>query len=758
MPRDESQSIPTDPSQAGQSFGDFRVQELLDSNAERRVYRARDEQVARSVVLHVVGEAGAGSLLDDARRLAAVSHPGLVVVLGASRSERGGYAAVQDVDAMPLCDAGSLSSEEAARVAIDIAGAIEALSQSGMRASVDRATVLVSRTRDGIRGVLDPLRALAPGQSCLAEADAPESTKELADLLAVVVPAPDDVLRSAIEDVRSAVATAPSELARSLMPLAAPPRAAGGKRTRIAALCVAAVAAAGIAAVVLERSDGPSKQIAAPVKTGPAARVVARIPLGMSGDEGAAAFAFVGRTVWVATSTGRLIRVDSATNQVAGSPLVLGKQHPLTDMRASEDKLYTIDYSGWLLRIDPRTRRVTGRRHFDAPLTALSAVGGVLWIATSRRDTSGVLRRVDAKTLGDVAAPLDGLPDQLHRAQVDGSKVWVLGGSETGVVARVDTSTGERRLAYVGPLPTTIRLGGGTLWITDRFSGTVSALDADRMAFVREALHLPRSAFDVVPAAPDLWITAATETSIMRVERFDARTGRRAGRAVELGRDNGRLGFGLGSLWAATGKDLVRLAPTMPRPPLGRGASTQRSPRTFRPGPLSAGPWRTDAFLAPFTFSPPAFTWLGVAPGPDVVGLIQTGGRRIELDVIAPRQAFAEGTTVRPVTNPAGVLKLLRANRHLRVGVVEHVEIGGRPALQFVLRNRDPVRHPDVCGPRPCTLLFPSRESTLALLGNDVFRLSLLTSAGHTLVVAEGYDEAALAQTEPLLRTFRFAK
>ena len=193
------------PDRASETFGIFHVEELVSTAGDLRVYLARDEHVDRRVLLRVAGEASAGVLLDDARRLAAVSHPGLVAVLGAHRSETGAYAAVQEVDARPLSECGPLSSEHGGRIAIDIAGAIDALARAGLRTPINPATVLVVSTHDGVRGLLDPLRALSLGVSSLAAADPAASTCELADLLEQTVPELDGHLRSAIDGARGGV-------------------------------------------------------------------------------------------------------------------------------------------------------------------------------------------------------------------------------------------------------------------------------------------------------------------------------------------------------------------------------------------------------------------------------------------------------------------------------------------------------------------------------------------------------------------------
>jgi hypothetical protein len=285
----------------------------------------------------------------------------------------------------------------------------------------------------------------------------------------------------------------------------------------------------------------------------------------------------------------------------------------------------------------------------------------------------------------------------------------------------------------------------------------VSSLDAARMAFDRAPFRAQRAAVSILPAASDLWVTATTGAfTQLRLERFEARSGRRAGRPVLIGPGGVGIISSFGALWLASGSDLVRLAPTIPRPALGAPVADRRASRSFTAGPLPAATWRADSFAVPFTFATPAFAWLGVFPQADSVDILGARDRRLEVGVLAPRQMFAGDSTAHALESPGDVLKLLQDNRHLRVSRPQHVMVGGRAAVQVVVRNQAAERHPDVCGVRPCTLLFPIREATVAVLGTDLVRLSLLTSAGRTLVVTEGYDEQALSVTGPLVKTFRF--
>ena len=472
-------------------------------------------------------------------------------MLGANRSESGAYAAVGDVGARPLSEVGALSAEHGTRVALDIAGAIEALGEAGLRAPVDSATVLVVPAGDGVRGLLDPLRALATGRSCLADADPAASTSELAGLLEHVVPEPSQALRRAIDGVRNGAFRAAGEFAGALplpvAPRAQPPRS----RAALAAAAALALAAAVVVVVAWDRSRGTSEP--KPLPQAAAAKVIARIPLGLAPDEPASGFARLGENLWIVTRKGRLLRVDPAMNQVVGNPVALPGKHAVWDVAEIGGRLFASDdAAGWLLRIDPERARITAQRRLADHLSAMTVADGTLWVSGTNGDLEGVVMRVNPDTLRTIGRPLTGVaaPWQIVAR---GTRAWVLGSDGRAQVARVDAASGKRILAFVGAQAASLSLAGDTLWIGDLFNGTLSPLDAERMNFTRPAQRVLRAVDRVAALGPDLWAAASRSgrpDEAHRLERFDATTGRRAGRPVEIGDGFvAMISAHLGSLW-----------------------------------------------------------------------------------------------------------------------------------------------------------------------------------------------------------------
>jgi hypothetical protein len=742
----------------------FRIEELLDHRAELRIYRAYDEHIEREVLLRVADAPSAVRLLEDARLIAGVADPGLITVLRAGLTEAGGYAAMAAVSARPLGDVGSLSSEQAVRVATDITGAISALAGGGWRVPITPATVLVDQNDGRVRGILDPLSAMSGHESCLTDADVHASTAELLDLIEQFTHGAPDELSRAVAELRSRGGTSPDELLKAFAALSPPQHQRSRARPRVAALLIGAVVAIGIAVLFLVDRGGSSR----PTRSSqtPVARIVGRIPLGLSGQEEPVSIVTLPSSVWVATTAGRLLRIDPVSNQVVGTPIRVAGHHPFSSMVSSGGALYTTDDAGWLLRIDPHTGHVTGRRRLGADLTASAAEGNILWL-TSGHGNEGLVLRVNARTLRTLGRPLRALPDP-RAIQVQGSRAWVGGYTADAdpAVIRIDSkSSGRRAIAFAGVSPVGLTLDGKALWIPDGFAETVSALDATRMRFDRPALLAARSPASVVPVGADLWVVAyaGLGSGPLRLERFDARSGKRTGSTVTLG-VGGRLvtvDYGLGSLWVTTAAGLVRLGLGQPRAAVEPSNPPERSPRRLTPGPLPPGVWRPAQFAAPFTFSTSraGYAWFASYPFSDTVYLSTTHDHFAELAITAPRQIFATDRSLRDVDSPRELLSVLRHNTRLQLSRVRHILIGGRPAWQSDIRVSHAVHHPAVCGPTPCVLEFPLEDATTVLPADDVARIAALRSSGRTLVITESApadDPAGLATATALLRTFHF--
>jgi hypothetical protein len=737
----------------------FVAESLERSDGAVRVYRAREEHVDRVVTLRVAPANAASVLLDDARRLAGVSHPGLVAVLAAGHDGDRAYVATAAVEARPLGEVGRLTGEDAARVASDVAGAIDALAETGLRSLVSAETVLVASTPSGVRGLLDPLRASVHGSSALSTSEPASSVRELADLVESAALEPSGALRRALAEARNGMLS-PSALARTLAP--APP--AAPRTRRVAArvwipACVAVgIVVAAAFALVTRDSDSSARIV-------PAGRVVASVPLGLPANELPVGVAIIGRNAWIATNAGRLLHIDTARKEVVGTPIALPGKHPLSGMVSDGSTLLTTDYAGWVLRFDPRTAKIVGRRHLATELDAVTLDGNVLWIADARGADGGAYR-LDAHTLAPIGSRLPGVPYP-RQIVARGTRAWILGGEAWGQVARVDAGSGARAFAWAGPQVGREALSGNTLWLTDVFNGTVSPLSAERMRFEREAVRPARMTMGEISVDDDIWVKTTKTLGDLGpeyLERFDGRTGRRLGLPVAVGKNGQALTYARGSLWIATATTLMRLVPTagkLTSSDVGDGAPRGSGPRALVAGPLHAGRWRTSLFAAPFTFSTTELDWLAVYPLPDSVMLAGARSVQVTIGVATPRQVFASDSTLVDVRSPAQILQVFQRNPRLRVVTQGTVLVGGHPALRIQLSTRNPKRHPEVCGPQRCVFLFPSQNMTDAITPAGWHELLLLRAGRRTVVIdVEGPDDhgAAEAAAARLLGTVRWSK
>ena len=113
--------------------------ELLDEighGASGTVYRAWDTRLAREVALKLIANDGMGGSIEEARRLARVSHPNVVSIYGADRidGQLGLWMELlrgQTLDEI-IRDRGPFSARETVAIALDVCGAVAAIHRVGL--------------------------------------------------------------------------------------------------------------------------------------------------------------------------------------------------------------------------------------------------------------------------------------------------------------------------------------------------------------------------------------------------------------------------------------------------------------------------------------------------------------------------------------------------------------------------------------------------------------------------------------------------
>jgi virginiamycin B lyase len=192
------------------------------------------------------------------------------------------------------------------------------------------------------------------------------------------------------------------------------------------------------------------------VQTG---RLQARIAASPADDEGGIA---VGAgSVWIVTSKdGVLARIDPATNTVKASIRIpAGSFNPAF---ANGSIRITSNAGNTLVRVDPATNKVLSETPVGPRPRFLTVGGGSVWVLNQG---DGTIARIDAVTGKRTAVIAAGIPGEGGEIAFGGGAVWAtLIGHP---ITRIDPKTNEVVGQWHGNGGDSIRVGHGSLWLTD---------------------------------------------------------------------------------------------------------------------------------------------------------------------------------------------------------------------------------------------------------------------------------------------------
>src|SRR5262245_43577706 len=150
---------------AGDALGAYTIVERIGVGGIGEVYKARDSKLEKDVAIKVLSREFSGDegrfarFRAEARTLAALNHPHIVVIHHAGEFEGSWYLVMEYVDGETLADrliAGPLPIREALRIAAEIADALEAAHDHDKRiAHRDLKPANIMITGDGSAKVLD---------------------------------------------------------------------------------------------------------------------------------------------------------------------------------------------------------------------------------------------------------------------------------------------------------------------------------------------------------------------------------------------------------------------------------------------------------------------------------------------------------------------------------------------------------------------------------------------------------------------------
>jgi virginiamycin B lyase len=188
-------------------------------------------------------------------------------------------------------------------------------------------------------------------------------------------------------------------------------------------------------------------------------RLAARIAASPADDEGGIAIG--AGSVWIVTSKdGVLARIDPATNTIKASIRIpAGSFNPAF---AHGSVWITSNAGDALVRVDPTNNRVVSETPVGPKPRFLAAGAGAVWVLNQG---DGTIARVDAVTGKQSASIAAAIPGEGGEIAFGGGAVWatVIGHP----ITRIDPKTNEVVGQWEGKGGDSIRVGHGSLWLTD---------------------------------------------------------------------------------------------------------------------------------------------------------------------------------------------------------------------------------------------------------------------------------------------------
>jgi hypothetical protein len=268
-------------------------------------------------------------------------------------------------------------------------------------------------------------------------------------------------------------------------------------------------------------------------------RVVATITLDRVEEGNLGSFAIGEGFVWL-LSTPRggahahtLRRIDPATNEFAGSPIVL--ERDARGVGVGEGAVWVTAATradpperGELMRIDPGTSAITRTPVDGIPNGAPVFGAGSVWIATQAFDPADPngppinrVYRVNART-NEIEAMLR--PARFPGLAFGEAALWMLSGDQrSSTLTRIDPTT-NRAVATIDLPPGANRLtggfavGGGYVWVLNADDGTLTKIDVTTNRVAGLSVRVGRGAQEVAVGEGAVWVANYATGNVLRID------------------------------------------------------------------------------------------------------------------------------------------------------------------------------------------------------------------------------------------------
>lgn len=309
-------------------------------------------------------------------------------------------------------------------------------------------------------------------------------------------------------------------------------------------LARAARHATGVASGERETAGPPTPRRWILLAVGAAALILAAIGLALalsSGGDGARAPG----PAPTGSLTNAVQRIDPETGEVIQSiGGIVYKQENLRigGFAAGEGGLWVANFAN-VQHVDPVSATVRGTVHIDSPFLSPIVAFRTVWVATDdavdriNPATDQLLRPIELTPITGIAVPP-------YIAAGEGA-VWVV--LDT-TLTKIDPATNE--IVGETPVPgsTGIAVGEGAVWVIDKLSGSLTAIDPETGA-VRDSVNLSGNLDAVVAGGGSVWvldkavgIVSAVDPQTLTVEA-----------TVRVGDGEEGIVSGAGAVWLADG-------------------------------------------------------------------------------------------------------------------------------------------------------------------------------------------------------------
>ncbi len=180
-------------------------------------------------------------------------------------------------------------------------------------------------------------------------------------------------------------------------------------------------------------------------------------------------------SVWIASSSaGKLARIDPRTNKVIAKVTVpSGSFCPI--FFGGYVWITSSEYSV-LSKVDPRTNRLVARIPVGSNPRFLTAGAGSIW---TLNQGDGTVTRVDAKTSHRIVDIPAGLAGKGGEIAFGFNSVWAT--LEQFPITRIDASANAIMTQWAGAGGDSIRVGHGSIWLTDLRGGKVWRIEPGKL-------------------------------------------------------------------------------------------------------------------------------------------------------------------------------------------------------------------------------------------------------------------------------------